>query len=487
VEAPAEVSPPSLPKRSSYDAVVVGAGPNGLSAAVALAQAGMSVLVVEARPTLGGGARSAELTLPGFVHDVCSAIHPMGAASPYLRTLPLERHGLEWVHPPLPLAHPFDDGTAVALHRSWEETARGLGRDERGYVRLMRPLAERWEALFADAMGRPFALPRHPLLLARFGMRALLPATWLARLFFRDRDARALFIGIAAHGIVPLERPITAAAGLMLALAGHGAGWPMAKGGSQRIVDALASYLRALGGETVTGWAVRTLDELPRSRVVMFDGVPQHLARIAEARLPASYRDALLAFRHGPGSFKVDWALDGPIPWRAELCTRAATVHLGPSMEDMAESERVIWHGVCPERPYTLVVQQSPFDPSRAPAGKHTAWGYCHVPHGSSVDMTERIEAQVERFAPGFRARILARAVTPPAGLAAYNANYVGGDITGGVVDVTQLFTRPVARWVPYATPVPGLYICSSSTPPGPGVHGMCGYWAAQAALRAHG
>jgi phytoene dehydrogenase-like protein len=471
------------PQRHRYDAIVIGSGPNGLSAAVTLAKEGKSVLVVEAGATLGGGARSAELTLPGFVHDICSAIHPMGAASPFFRALPLAEHGLEWIEPPAPLAHPFDDGTAAILERSFEDTGKTLGGDATAWSRLMKPLADHAATLFEEALA-PLGLPRHPLLMARLGMRAVWPATWLARYCFRERNARALFSGIAAHSILPLERPLTSAIGVMLGVAGHAVGWPFARSGSQRITDALASYLHSLGGETITGWRVGSTEELPVARVLLFDTVPREMLKICGHKLPSRYRRSLERFRHGPASFKVDWALDGPIPWKAAACSRAATVHLGATMEEIADAERVIWQGICPEKPFVLIAQHTLFDPTRAPAGKHTGWGYCHVPAGSTVDMTERIEEQVERFAPGFRQRILARHVITPADFERYNPSYLGGDITGGVVDLWQTFTRPAVRVVPYSTPVQGIYICSSSTPPGPGVHGMCGYFGARAALR---
>ena len=471
------------PQRYHYDAIVIGSGPNGLAAAITLAREHKSVLVIEAGRTLGGGARSAELTLPGFVHDICSAIHPMAVASPFFRTLPLDKHGLEWVHPSAPLAHPFDDGTAALLEMSLDDTGKTLGRDAQAWFRLMDPLVDAADTLFHEALG-PLRLSRHPLLLAQLGWRAVWPALWLARTRFRERNARALFCGIAAHGILPLSRFMTAAIGVMLGMAGHAVGWPMPRGGTRRITDALASYFQSLGGEVITGWRVQSLDELPRASALLFDVVPRELVKICGPRLPATYRRRLQRFRHGPGSFKVDWALDGPIPWKAPACARAGTVHLGGTMEEMARSEREIWQGICPDPPFVLIAQHSLFDNTRAPAGKHTAWGYCHVPHASTEDMTDRIEAQVERFAPGFRKLILARHVMTPADLERYNPSYIGGDITGGVMDWTQTFTRPVAHPTPYATPVTGIYLCSSSTPPGPGVHGMCGYFAARAALR---
>jgi phytoene dehydrogenase-like protein len=442
--------------------------------------------VLEAAATVGGGTRSAELTLPGFVHDVCSAIHPMALGSPFLREVPLAEHGLELIHPPAPLAHPFDEGTAAVLERSVDATADGLGPDAAAYRRLMGTLAGAASEVLGDVFG-PLRVPRHPVATARFGVSGLRSAAGLAGGRFRTAKARGLFAGIAAHSMLPLTTPGTAAAGLVLGLIAHAFGWPLARGGSQRIADALASHLRELGGEIVTSRPVSTLDELLPKRVVMLDLTPRQVLRVAGARLPERYRQSLARYRYGPGVCKLDWALEGPIPWRAESCTRAATVHLGGTLEELARSEQEIWKGRHPERPFVLLAQQTPFDPSRAPAGKHTAWAYCHVPSGSQVDMTDRIEAQVERFAPGFRERIAARNVMTATAMESYNANYIGGDINGGVQDLRQLFTRPVARLVPYATPVDGLYICSSSTPPGGGVHGMCGYFAARAALRRTG
>ncbi len=474
---------------TAYDAVVVGAGPNGLAAAITLAQAGWSVLVLEAQATIGGGMRTAELTLPGFRHDVCSAAHPLAVTSLFFRGMPLAQHGLAWVHPPAPLAHPLDDGTAVMLERSVDATADGLGRDGAAYRRLMRPLAARWADIAEDVLGPSPFLPRHPVALARFGLAALLPAATLARLWFRDEPARALFGGSAAHAILPLERPGSAAFGLALGAAGHAVGWPIARGGSQAIADAMAAHLRSLGGVIITGQRVESAAALPPARAWLFDVSPRHLARIAGDRLPASYRRALARYRHGPAAFKLDWALDGPIPWRAAGCRRAGTVHLGGALDDIRRSEREVWQGRHPERPFTILAQPSLFDPTRAPAGKHTAWAYCHVPNLAAspappAGMAERVEAQVERFAPGFRDRILARSVMAPADFEAHNANYVGGDVIGGVQDLAQFFARPVLSRRPHATPAAGIYLCSASTPPGGGVHGMCGYHAAQAVLR---
>ncbi len=469
--------------RESYDAVVVGSGPNGLAAALTLAQAGRSVLLLEAASTLGGGLRSGERTLPGFVHDICSAIHPLGVGSPYFRSLELP--GLEWVHPPLPLAHPLDDGSAVTLERSLENTAAGLGRDDaRAWRRLVGSLAADWERLAPALLGPALRIPRHPFAMARFGLRALRPARSLAESAFRGERARALFAGLAGHAVLPLEAAGTAAVGLVLAALGHVVGWPMARGGSQRIADAMAAKLASLGAEIVTQARVASLEELPQARSVLLDVTPRQLLGIAGERLPARYRRALGRFRYGPATFKMDFALSAPIPWRAAECGRAGTVHVGGRLEEIAAGEAAVWRGEHPERPYSIVAQQSLFDPSRAPAGRHTAWVYCHVPSGSGVDMAPRIEAQLERFAPGFGDLVLARAAMAPAALERYDENYVGGAIGGGAQDLAQLFARPTLSWNPYATPIPGLYLCSSSTPPGGGVHGMCGWHAAQAALR---
>lgn len=469
---------------SSYDAIVIGAGPNGLAAAITLAQAGCSVLVLEAKATIGGGMRSAELTLPGFSHDICSAIHPLGVGSPFFRSLPLANYGLEWIYPPAPLAHPLDNGTAAVLEPSIEATGATLGPDATAYHNLMAPLVADWNKLLSDLLGPlPFP-PRHPLALARFGLSALRSARSLAESRFKGEHARALFAGLAGHSIMPLEKPLTASFGLVLGLLGHAVGWPLPKGGSQRIADALAAHLRSLGGEIVTNHLVESLDTLPPARIIMFDLTPRQFLRLLGDRLPPGYRRQLKNYRYGPGVFKVDWALDGPIPWRAVECAHAGTVHVGGTLAEVAASERAMAQGPPAEKPFVLVVQQSLFDSTRAPAGKHTAWAYCHLPHGSTFDMTTRIEAQIERFAPGFRERILARHVMSPVEMEQYNPNYIGGDINGGVQDLWQLFTRPVPRWNPYSTPIQGYYLCSSSTPPGGGVHGMCGYHAAKGALQ---
>jgi len=463
------------------DAIVVGAGPNGLSAAIVLASAGCKVLVYEAQQTIGGGCQSSELTLPGFVHDVCSAVHPTAVASPFFRTLPLAEHGLEWVHPPAMLAHPFDDGTPpVIVEPSVADTARALGPDEAAYDRLIGSVARNWP-LIEDVVLGPPRLPRHPFAAARFGLSALQTAEHLAALRLSGRRARGLFAGIAAHGMLPLDAVPSGAIGLVLAALMHAAGWLLPRGGAQRLVDALASYLRSLGGEIATGTRVNALEDLPPAKAVLCDLSPRPLLRIAHRVLPDWYVAKLEGYRYGMGVFKVDWALDGPVPWRDEQVARAATVHLGATLEEVAASERDVWNGRIPDRPFVLLVQPTLFDPTRAPAGKHTLWTYCHVPNRSTVDMLPRIEAQIERFAPGFRSRVLARHVMTPADLEQRNPNLVGGDIGMGITDLRQMIARPT--WRAHRTPRRGLYICSASTPPGVSVHGMCGYFAAQCAL----
>ncbi|MFD1142575.1 phytoene desaturase family protein [Larkinella insperata] len=467
---------------TDFDAVVVGSGPNGLAAAITLQQTGLSVLVLEGKPTIGGGVRSAELTRPGFVHDVCSAIHPLAINSPFFRTLPLADHGLTYIEPPVAAAHPFDDGTAAILTRSLEETARLLGADESAYLDLFKPLVDLWPRIDADVLG-PLTFPKHPVDFARFGLNALPPSTWLAQRF-KTRQAKGLWAGMAAHSIQPLSNVATSAMGIVLMLSAHVGGWPLPKGGSQQIANALASYFRSLGGTIETNQYVTSLGQLPSAKAIVFDVTPRQLLQIAGHRFSALYRWQLKRYRYGMGVFKIDWALDGPVPFTAERCRQAGTVHLGNTLEEIANSERRTAQGHHPERPYVLLAQQSLFDETRAPAGQHTAWAYCHIPNGSERDMTETIEKQVERFAPGFRDRILARHTMNPAQMEAYNPNYIGGDINGGIIDIGQLFTRPALRWSPYRTSAKGLYICSSSTPPGGGVHGMCGYHAAQRVLK---
>jgi len=469
---------------SAPDAIVVGAGPNGLAAAITIARAGRSVVVYEAAPTPGGGARSAELTLPGFSHDPCSAIHPTALASPFFRSLDLPRLGVEWIHSPSPLAHPLDGGRAAVLELSVGETGAGLGDDGRAWRRTYGPLVRAANGLVPELMGPVVHLPRHPLALARFGLPGLRSAKGFANSTFRGEEARALFAGLAGHSMVALDRPVTAAFGLAFGLFGHAFGWPMARGGSQRITNALVGALRELGGEIVTDHRVDSIAELPPARAVLFDVTPRQLVAIAGDRLPSAYRRRLEGYRYGPGTFKIDWALSGPVPWQADGPRRAATVHLGGTLDEIAGGEAEVAAGRHPDRPFVLFVQQTPFDSSRAPEGRHTAWAYCHVPSGSTVDMTDRIEGQVERYAPGFRDLILARSVRGPAALEAHDENYVGGDINGGFQDWRQLIFRPVPRLDPYTTGGRGIYLCSSSTPPGGGVHGMSGHLAARSALR---
>ena len=469
-----------------YDAVIVGSGPNGLSAAITLARRGLSVLVLEAKDTIGGGARTEQVTLPGFHHDICSAIHPMSVVSPFIRGLPLAEHGLEWAWSPAAIAHPLDDGSAATLEVDVDATAARLGADADTYRRFMKPFAKVAGKVFDDIL-RPIGTllppPQHPFILARFGLLGLQSAVRLARRF-ETPQARALFAGSAAHSFLPLERTGSASFGMALILAGHATGWPAAKGGSSAIIGAMAGYLRSLGGEIRTGHVVRSLRDIPDSRAVLFDVSPRQLANIAGDALPPGYVKKLRRYRFGPGVFKVDWALDGPIPWKNPECARSATVHVGGTLEEIAAHEHAAFHGAMTDKPFVLCAQQSMFDPTRAPAGKHTGWAYCHVPHGSTEDVTELIERQIERFAPGFRDLILAKRTMNCAQYEEHNPNMIGGDIAGGANTMLQFLTRPFPRLDPYSTPNRRLYLCSSSTPPGGGVHGMCGYWAAESALK---
>lgn len=464
----------------AWEVVVIGSGPNGLAAAIGAAQRGRATLLLEAAPTIGGGLRSGELTLPGFLHDICSSVHPMAVGSPFFRSLPLAEHGLVWITPPASAAHPLDDGTAVILWNDLERTADSLGADGRRYRSTFGRLARDWPMLEPDVLA-PIGLPRHPLRFARFGVPALLPAQTWARLALKTPRARALFAGCAGHSIVPFHYLASAAVGLALATVAHVRGWPVARGGSQAIADALAAHFRSLGGTVLTDTLIERAEQLPGADRLLFDTSPQAMARIMGRRLPAGFRRRLERFPHGPGVFKVDWALSGPIPWRNRSCLEAATVHVGGSLEEIAAAEAAPWRGEVAERPFVLLTQPSLFDPSRAPVGQHTAWGYCHVPPGSSEDMTARIEAQVERFAPGFREVIVARAIRGPSTLEASNPNYVGGDISGGANTLLNLVLRPT--WRRYGTPDSSVYLCSAATPPGGGVHGMCGFHAAERAL----
>jgi phytoene dehydrogenase-like protein len=469
-------------EKRDYDAVVVGSGPNGLAAAISMQQNGLSILLVEGKDTIGGGMRSAELTLPGFTHDICSAIHPLAAASPYFETLPLAEHGLEFIYPEIAAAHPFDSGKAAILKQSLDDTAALLGDDANAYKSLLEPVVRDWPAIAPDVLG-PLHFPKHPLAMARFGLTALRSAVSVAG-GFKTEEAKGLFAGMGAHSMQPLTKLSTAAAALVLMASGHLKGWPLPKGGSQKIADALASYFISLGGKIETNTYIKSLEQLPSAHAILFDITPKQLLQIAGHEFSSIYKWQLERYRYGMGVFKVDWALDGPIPFVAEECRQAGTVHIGNTLAEIAASEQLTCDGIHPEKPFVLLAQQSLFDSSRAPEGKHTGWAYCHVPGGSTTDMTQAIEKQVERFAPGFRDLILAKHTMNTEQVEEYNPNYVGGDINGGVIDLGQLFTRPALRWSPYKTSIKGLYICSSSTPPGGGVHGMCGYYAAKRALK---
>ncbi len=473
---------------SNTDAIVVGSGPNGLGAAVVLARAGWDVHVIEQADTMGGAAQSAEVTRPGFVHDLGSAIHPLAMASPFFRRLPLDEYGLSWVQPDLPLAHPLDGGRAITMQQSLETTARALGRDEGRYRWLMNPLLDRWGALFDEVLQPVLHLPRAPLLLARFGLRAIWPAQLLGKGLFRTEEPQALFAGLAAHSNLPLSAFGSSAFGLVLGVAGHAVGWPFPEGGAGAITQALADYLQDLGGTIDTGRRVQNVDNLPKARAVVLNLTPRQVLRVARSRLPDRYERQMEQYRYGAAAFKVDYALSDPIPWAAEACGRAGTVHIGGTLDEIAASERAVAEGRVPEHPYVLLAQHSRFDSTRAPEDQHTAWAYCHVPNGSTVDATAQIERQIERFAPGFRDTVLERHVMGPQALEAWNPNLVGGDINGGVLDLGQLLARPALRWSPYRVPActahgAQLYMASASTPPGGGVHGMCGRHAARTVL----
>lgn len=469
---------------SSFDAVVIGSGPNGLAAAITLAREGYSVKVFEAADTIGGGTRTKEVTLPGFHHDICSAIHPMAAASPFLATLPLEDYGLKWVHPTYPLAHPLDNEPAAVLHRSLSETASSLERDAGNYRNLFKPFVQNWSVLSEQLLGPLSLLPKTPLLMARFGLKALQPAERLASNTFTTPRAKALFAGLAAHSILPLDLLTTAAIGMVLGTVGHVVNWPFPEGGSHAITKAMAAYFRALGGKIETGVPIETIEQLPEAEAIFFNTTPRQFLDIAGNAVPDNYRNKVRTYEYGAGVFKIDIALDGPIPWKDEACRKAGTVHVGGTLEEIVDSESHLKNNSHPEKPYVLVAQQSLFDDTRAPEGKHTCWAYCHVPHGSTKDMSVSILQQIERFAPGFRDLIIGRHAMNTQAMHAYNANYIGGDINGGKQDITQLFTRPAGLFDPYHVPGTNMFISSSSTPPGGGVHGMCGYHAALSALK---
>lgn len=468
-----------MPK-TDFDAIVVGSGPNGLAAAINLQQKGLSVLILEAKNTIGGGLRTAELTLPGFKHDICSAIHPLAAASPFFSTLPLREHGLSLIHPRIAAAHPLSDGTSAILTNSILETAVYLGSDRKKYLKLIEPIVKHWDVLLDDLLA-PLHFPKKPLNFAQFGLKAVLPATLFANKF-NTPEAKALWAGMAAHSIQPLSNVATSAIGLVLMAAAHAKGWPIPKGGSQSLANALASYFVSIGGKIETGFYVKSLEQLPSAKAILFDITPRQLLQIAGHRFSTIYKWQLEKYRYGMGVFKVDWALDGQVPFISDKAREAGTVHLGNTFEEIASSELATSKGKHPDKPFVLLAQQSVFDDTRAPKGKHAVWAYCHVPNGSTKDVTEAIEQQVERFAPGFRERILAKHTFNTAELEAYNPNYIGGDINGGIIDIGQLFTRPALRYSPYRTSEKGLYICSSSTPPGGGVHGMCGFHASERA-----
>ncbi|WP_194774478.1 phytoene desaturase family protein [Pararhodonellum marinum] len=466
-----------------YDAVVVGSGPNGLAAAIRLQQQGLGVLLMEGKPTIGGGMRTLELTLPGFAHDICSAIHPLAVSSPFFKKLPLEKLGLEWIHPPILASHPLEEGEAALLLTSLQDTANRLGKDKEAYLNTFGPMVEDWEKLLGDFLA-PLKIPNHPILLAKFGLKALRSAEGLGKSVFQTEKAKGLWAGMAAHGMMPLNKMTTAAIALVLMSSGHHKGWPIPKGGSQSLANALLDHFKNLGGEVQTGQFISKMDQLPTHKAVVFDLTPRQLMDIAGDQFSRLYKWQLNRYRYGMGVFKMDWALKAPIPFLNMETRKAGTVHLGGKLQDIADAEAQTWQGKHPEKPYVLLAQQSLFDPTRAPKGQHTAWAYCHVPNGSTRDMTEAIENQVERYAPGFKDLILAKSTFNAQEMQAYNPNYIGGDINGGVLDLGQLYTRPALRMSPYRTSAKGIYLCSSSTPPGGGVHGMCGFYAAERVIK---
>jgi len=469
-------------QKDIYDAVVVGAGPNGLAAAIVMQQAGLQVLLVEGKDTVGGGLRSEEPLLPGCVHDICSAIHPMALQSPFFSSLPLAEHGLRYVQPPVLAAHPLEGREAIGLYTSLSDTANQLGIDKQRYMHLFKPLIEMWPDIVGDVLA-PLHFPQEPIKMLHFGMKALRSADSFAGTF-KSEALKALWGGMAAHGMLPLTAVTTAAIALVLSTAGHTKGWPIAIGGSQHIANALASYFKSLGGDVVTGYYVDALEKLPNAKAFLFDVGPKQLLQIVGDKFSASYRKQLQKYRYGMGVFKMDWVLDGPVPFQSAVCRQAGTVHIGNTYREIATAERLVWQGKHPEKPFVLLAQQSLFDSSRTQSGKQVVWAYCHVPNNSTVDMSQAIERQIERFAPGFRDRIVAKRTMNAQAYELYNPNYVGGDINGGVMDIRQLFARPTLQRSPYRTSATGIYICSSSTPPGGGVHGMCGYHAAKVALK---
>jgi phytoene dehydrogenase-like protein len=470
-------------KSTEYDAVIVGSGPNGLAAAITLAGHGLKTVILEGSKTVGGSAGSSELTLPGFIHDTGAAIHPTGASSPFFQSLPLSRFGLQWINTPAAMAHPFDDGKAAILETSVEATAETLGTDSGSYLKLVKPFVAEWGRLLPDLLGTRRSL-HHPLMLTWFGMKSLSSVRGFTNRFFTETSAKGFFAGLSAHSVLCLDAIPSAAFGLIFCLAGHTVGWPIPRGGARAISNSLAEYFKSLGGTIVTGTFVATENDLPASKVFFFDTSPATLIKLYGDKLPRGYRKTLQRYRYGPGVFKIDWAISAPIPWSAKECLKAGTVHLGGTYPEIAEAEHAAWQGKNAEKPFVVLAQPSLFDLSRAPEGKHTAWAYCHVPHGSPVDMTSQVENQIERFAPGFRDLILARHCSTPESLEAENPNVVGGDIVGGVQNIKQIVCRPTCSRIPYATPLKEVYLCSASTPPGAGVHGMCGYHAAQAYLR---
>lgn len=469
--------------KDEYDAVVIGSGPNGLAAAITLAEAKRRVLLVEAAPDIGGGTRTAELTKPGFLHDICSAVHPLGVSSPFFMKTDLSKFGLEWIYPEASVIHALEPERAVVLYPDMDKTAAGLGADGDAYRRLLAPFLKKTDILLEQIL-HPFTpFPKTPFLMARFGLRGMSSATSMAKSWFREDAAKALLAGMAAHSVLPLEQRFTGAVGLMFGVIGHRIAWPIAKGGSRAIAHAMARYLTSMGGEIIVNKKIQSMDQLPKAKAYLWNLTPSGLCQIEGLTLPKSYEKKLKAFRHGPGVYKIDWALSGPVPWLHEDYKKAATVHIGGTIEEVAKAERLPWEGKVADKPFILFAQQSLFDETRAPEGQHTGWGYCHVPANCQENMEEAILAQMERFAPGFRDLVIDRHIMTPQAMESHNPNYPGGDITGGVMDMWQIFTRPVHLFSPYSTPLPDTFLCSASTPPGAGVHGMCGYFSAQAAL----